>query len=148
MWKLPQSGDKLSHIFIAIPPIFPLSITFASGIYSARFLPFQFFQIAIMTFAILIFLGSSIKNLRFFPVGLCAFFLLGVLFGSGEKITSNQDIALSTPEGRIVLEGVVISAPESIVKGRKEIAGTFNMPIDSVSYEPQQYFLGAGWRTV
>ena len=120
MWKLPQSGDKLSHIFIAIPPIFPLSITFASGIYSARFLPFQFFQIAIMTFAILIFLGSSIKNLRFFPVGLCAFFLLGVLFGSGEKITSNQDIALSTPEGRIVLEGVVISAPESIVKGRKE----------------------------
>ena len=31
---------------------------------------------------------------------------------------------------------------------RKEIAGTFNMPVDSVSYDPQQDFLGAGWRTV
>lgn len=30
---------------------------------------------------------------------------------------------------------------------RKEIAGTFNMPVEKVSYDPQQDFMGAGHRT-
>ena len=105
---------------LTAPPIFLISFVFALGICLAYFVPFSFFSIVFVASAVLILLSISTGRFYFLPLSLCVFLLIGILFGINSRTRSDRDIALNAPEGWVVLDGTVVSAPESVMQGRKE----------------------------
>lgn len=105
---------------IALPPLVYLSIAFAFGIWmSFRFtIPFSsLFMTTLICLGLLIFWSARVW---FIPASIVFFLVLGFLYGSNDRALVHHHIFLSAPEGRISLEGTVVSVPEIVKRGRKE----------------------------
>lgn len=73
-----------------------------------------------MTTLILILLALQIRSPSFITFAVAAFFAMGVLFGLNDRTVSDRHVALMGPQGSMALEGVVVSAPETTTKGKRQ----------------------------
>ena len=119
LFAFPKSlNEKRQLVFIR--PIFFLPVAFSIGIWLSRFYLPSFFLAALSIFFALIALMFFMRDPLFLILSASVFFSMGVLFGINDHTVSDHDVGLLAPRGTLVLEGVVASVPETVVKGRKE----------------------------
>lgn len=109
-----------SRNLISLPPLFYLSVAFALGIGMSQVSPSAFLPLLISAGIILFLMIFARTRIWFLPVSFCFFFVLGHLFGVNDRTLELRHIRLAAPEGRISLEGTVLSVPEIKKRGRKE----------------------------
>lgn len=88
----------------------------------------------------LCFLILWLSRVWFVPASIGLFFVFGLLYGSNDRALASNHIFLSAPEGRISLEGKVITVPETVKKGKKE---TVSFVLESKNF----YRSGTVYRT-
>ncbi|MBI4358161.1 MAG: ComEC/Rec2 family competence protein [Candidatus Omnitrophica bacterium] len=117
--------------WLAIPPIFFISIAFALGIWAADLASFSFFVVVVFACFILAVSVFLAHKPSFILLIILVFFATGILFGTNGQTISEQDISLVAPQGRLVLEGTVMTLPETRLKGKKE---TVSFVLESHSF--------------
>jgi len=119
LFVLPENSNEKRRLAF-IQPIFFLPVAFSIGILAARFCLPPFFLTALSIFFVLVASVFFMRDPLFILLSVLVFFAIGILFGVNDRAISNHDIGLAAPQGTLVLEGVVVSVPETVVKGRKE----------------------------
>ena len=112
------------------PPIAFLSLSFSIGIWIAQIQNFPFVGILLVTLILTMLLSFLTRRRAYIMLCILNFVLIGVLFGTNHRTVSSHDIALSSPEGRVVLEGTVVTVPEMSKKGKKETL-SFVLQVDN-----------------
>ncbi len=121
-WSQSRTHFKLigGRKIFSLPPLAYLSCAFAAGIAGSFYFSIPFFPLLIIALIGLICLVASLVRLWFIPAGIIFFFVLGFLYGLNDSTLPQNHIFLTAPEGRLSLEGTVVSVPETIKHGRKE----------------------------
>ena len=107
--------------WIQTPPIFFLPLAFAGGIGLVRYVPVSFFSAVWITAFVLTLLALRVRSSSFVPLAALSFFVIGVLFGLNDRSVSERNIALMGPTGWMVIEGEVVTAPETLKAGKREM---------------------------
>ncbi len=116
----PDQVCVLNRRLISIPPLFFLSVAFSIGIWLAHLVLFPFLLVALITIFLVFISTLFVRRNLFIPLSILTFFAIGILFGANDRALYRHHIALTAPPGPLVLEGFVISVPETSIKGKKE----------------------------
>ena len=128
LFRFPNNhSDRKLTSFLPLPFC---ALAFGIGIVASNYLSLPFVLTAFSAFVLLVLFFLAAKSRFSFFFGVLIFFVLGNLAGTNNRTVSERSIALAPLEGRIVLEGIVISTPEIVVKGKKE---TVSFVVDSLN---------------
>ncbi|MBI3999399.1 MAG: ComEC/Rec2 family competence protein, partial [Candidatus Omnitrophica bacterium] len=105
---------------LTIPPIFFLSIAFGAGIWLASCFWFPFHLMMFIAGLSLVGLALSVRKRFFAFLSILVFLVFGILFGINDRMVSERHISNVGFDGPLSLEGMVATAPETLIKGKKK----------------------------
>jgi competence protein ComEC len=119
MWNT-SLAFRLRRRLTQIPPLYFLSLSFGVGIWISRDLSIYFVSLVLITLFVLLATWFHVRRPLFPVLSAATFFLIGALFGFNHRILPEGHIAMVGRAGAMVIEGVVGTAPDRKVKGKKE----------------------------